>query len=248
MKTLRAVRLLGDPLRDQHRGGAAGQAHQRAASDIFPQARIYSMYGLTECKRCTYLPPEDIDRKPDERRHRHPQHRAVDRRRGRQPARRRRRSGQLVIRGATVMQGYWEKPEATREEAAPGAAARRDWCSTPATTAGSTTRATSTSSAAWTTSSSRAARRSRPKEVENALVNIPGVKEAAVIGVPDEHPRPGGEGVRGARAGRRRSTEKDIQQRVPEAARELHGARSTSRSSPELPKTTTGKIKKTDLR
>ncbi len=22
------------------------------------------MYGLTECKRCTYLPPEDIDRKP----------------------------------------------------------------------------------------------------------------------------------------------------------------------------------------
>ena len=32
--------------------------------DLFPQARIYSMYGLTECKRCTYLPPEDIDRKP----------------------------------------------------------------------------------------------------------------------------------------------------------------------------------------
>ena len=32
--------------------------------DIFPAARIYSMYGLTECKRCTYLPPKDIDRKP----------------------------------------------------------------------------------------------------------------------------------------------------------------------------------------
>ncbi|MDH4234133.1 MAG: AMP-binding protein, partial [Gallionella sp.] len=31
--------------------------------DIFPAARIYSMYGLTECKRCTYLPPKDIDRK-----------------------------------------------------------------------------------------------------------------------------------------------------------------------------------------
>ena len=31
---------------------------------IFPKARIYSMYGLTECKRCTYLPPKDLDRKP----------------------------------------------------------------------------------------------------------------------------------------------------------------------------------------
>jgi len=32
---------------------------------IFPTAKIYSMYGLTECKRCSYLPPEDIDRKPE---------------------------------------------------------------------------------------------------------------------------------------------------------------------------------------
>ena len=29
-----------------------------------PTARIYSMYGLTECKRVAYLPPELIDRKP----------------------------------------------------------------------------------------------------------------------------------------------------------------------------------------
>ncbi|RVD47759.1 AMP-dependent synthetase, partial [Mesorhizobium sp. M2D.F.Ca.ET.140.01.1.1] len=32
--------------------------------EIFSDARIYSMYGLTECKRCTYLPPEDLERKP----------------------------------------------------------------------------------------------------------------------------------------------------------------------------------------
>jgi acyl-CoA synthetase (AMP-forming)/AMP-acid ligase II len=32
--------------------------------DLFPGARIYSMYGLTECKRCTYLPPADLERKP----------------------------------------------------------------------------------------------------------------------------------------------------------------------------------------
>lgn len=32
---------------------------------IFPNAKIFSMYGLTECKRCSYLPPDDIDRKPE---------------------------------------------------------------------------------------------------------------------------------------------------------------------------------------
>src|SRR3984893_11350198 len=47
-----------------------------------------------------------------ERRDRHPEHGDVDCRRGRQ-TRGHRRSGQLVIRGATVMRGYWGKPEAT---------------------------------------------------------------------------------------------------------------------------------------
>ena len=55
-------------------------------------------------------------------------------------------------------------------------------------------------------------------------MNIEGVREAAVIGVPDEHPRPGGEGVRRARAGRARSTRARHPARVPAAARELHGA------------------------
>ena len=28
---------------------------------LFPQAQIYPMYGLTECKRCTWLPPSELD-------------------------------------------------------------------------------------------------------------------------------------------------------------------------------------------
>jgi acyl-CoA synthetase (AMP-forming)/AMP-acid ligase II len=32
---------------------------------LFPGSRIYSMCGLTEYERCTDLPPEDIDRKPE---------------------------------------------------------------------------------------------------------------------------------------------------------------------------------------
>ncbi len=31
---------------------------------VFPGARLYSIYGLTECKRCTRLPPEELDRRP----------------------------------------------------------------------------------------------------------------------------------------------------------------------------------------
>ena len=30
----------------------------------FPWATLYSMYGLTECKRVSYLPPEELDRRP----------------------------------------------------------------------------------------------------------------------------------------------------------------------------------------
>ncbi|HZQ63226.1 MAG TPA: AMP-binding protein, partial [Casimicrobiaceae bacterium] len=85
----------------------------------FPQARIFSMFGLTECKRCTYLPPEDLARKPtsvgiaipntelwlvdDHGREVGPH--AV---------------GELVIRGATVMQGYWRDPELTAQRLKPG--------------------------------------------------------------------------------------------------------------------------------
>src|SRR5581483_8542586 len=80
----------------------------------FPQARIFSMFGLTECKRCTYLPPEDLARKPtsvgiaipntelwlvdDHGREVGPEI-----------------VGQLVIRGATVMKGYWRDPELTAQ-------------------------------------------------------------------------------------------------------------------------------------
>ena len=86
---------------------------------LFPKARVYSMYGLTECKRCTYLPPADIDRKPTSVGIAIPNTELwiVDeegKRVGPNVV------GQLVIRGATVMKGYWEKPEATAAKLKPG--------------------------------------------------------------------------------------------------------------------------------
>ena len=101
-------------------GAALKSAHIGQMKVLFPQAQIFSMYGLTECKRCTYLPPEDIDSKPgsvgiaipntelwliDEEGQRIDQAHQV---------------GQLVIRGSTVMAGYWRNPQATAEKLKPG--------------------------------------------------------------------------------------------------------------------------------
>src|SRR5205823_3675582 len=35
-------------------------AHILRLQELFPRTTIYSMYGLTECKRCTYLPPGEL--------------------------------------------------------------------------------------------------------------------------------------------------------------------------------------------
>ncbi|WP_395375201.1 class I adenylate-forming enzyme family protein [Marinicella sp. W31] len=99
-------------------GAALMGRHFEIIQKHFKNAAVFSMYGLTECKRCTYLPPEFIDTKrasvgvaipnteisvinetggicePHE-------------------------IGQLVVRGGTVMQGYWNKPEKTAEKIGP---------------------------------------------------------------------------------------------------------------------------------
>jgi acyl-CoA synthetase (AMP-forming)/AMP-acid ligase II len=135
--------------------------HIKLLQGIFPKARVFSMYGLTECKRCTYLPPEDLDRKPESVGIAIPNTELwlVDEEGNRLGPN---QVGQLVIRGATVMRGYWEKPGRRPRSCAPARCPAR-WCSTRATTAASTRRATSTSSGGWTASSSHAERRSRPR-------------------------------------------------------------------------------------
>ncbi len=35
--------------------------HIRRLRELLPHAAIYSMYGLTECKRVSYMPPDQID-------------------------------------------------------------------------------------------------------------------------------------------------------------------------------------------
>ncbi len=90
-------------------GAALLERHINIIKKLFPKAKIFSMYGLTECKRCTYLPPDDIERKPESVGIAIPNTEMwiVDEEDNPLPAR---QVGQLVIRGSTVMQGYWNKP------------------------------------------------------------------------------------------------------------------------------------------
>jgi len=85
-----------------------------------------------------------------------------------------------------------------------------------------------------------------PKEVENALMNIAGVREAAVIGVPDDLL---GQAVKAFVVLDPGVTisEKDLQK---ESQKRLENfmVPKIIEIVPDLPKTTTGKIKKTDLR
>src|SRR5262249_36300767 len=94
-------------------------AHIMRLQELFPGTHIYSMYGLTECKRCTYLPPAELARRPGSVGIAIPGTEAyvVDDAGARVPHG---GTGELVIRGAHVMKGYWENPEATDRALKPG--------------------------------------------------------------------------------------------------------------------------------
>ena len=94
-------------------------AHIARLRELFPGVRLYSMYGLTECKRCTYLPPEQLDQRPGSVGIAIPNTEAFivdDNGTIVEPG----VVGELVIRGPHVMQGYWENAEATARMLRPG--------------------------------------------------------------------------------------------------------------------------------
>jgi len=163
---------------------ALPRSHIDGLRKLFPAARLYSMYGLTECKRVSYLPPEELDRRPLSIGKGMPDEEVwlVDEtgRRIEEPF----VQGELVVRGPNVMQGYWEKPEETAKMLKPG---KYPWEKTLHT--GDVfyqdeegflffvgrrddiikTRGEKVS----------------PKEIENVVCSLDGVAEAAVIGVDD---------------------------------------------------------------
>jgi acyl-CoA synthetase (AMP-forming)/AMP-acid ligase II len=165
-------------------GAVLSQRHIATIRRIFPSARIFSMYGVTECKRCTYLPPDALDRKPGSVGIAMPDTELwlvddQDRRLGPNQV------GQIVIRGPTVMRGYWEDPVETSRMLRPGP--------TPGERVLYTGDLGRLDEDGYLYFVGRMddiiksrGEKVAPKEVELVLAAIPGVKEVAVIGIADD--------------------------------------------------------------
>ena len=79
-----------------------------------PQAKPFLMYGLTEAFRSTYLPPEEVDRRPDSIGKAIPNAEILVLREDGSPCSPE-EPGELVHRGALVGMGYWNDADKTAE-------------------------------------------------------------------------------------------------------------------------------------
>ena len=99
-------------------GGAMPVATTRRLQKLLPDTRIYLMYGLTEAFRSTYLPPEEVDARPESIGKAIPNAEILvinDEGAPCAPD----EPGELVHRGALVSLGYWNDPEKTAERFKP---------------------------------------------------------------------------------------------------------------------------------
>jgi len=209
----------------------------------FAWATLFSMYGLTETKRTLYLPPDQLDQRPGSVGIAIPGTEVwLEDDNGNRlgPG----QVGELVVRGRHVMRGYWEAPQATAERYRPGPIPGERLCYT-----GDLFRMDEEGYFYFVSRKDDIIKsrgeKVAPKEVEAVLYGMQGVMEAAVVGVPDP-----------------------ILGQVPKAFLVLDGTQLTEAQvlaycrshledfmvpkyvefRDELPKTSSGKIKKTDLR
>lgn len=155
-----------------------------ALKEIFPAALIFKMYGLTECKRVSYLEPEFLESKPES------VGKAIP---GTEVFLRSQKGdvvptgkiGILYVRGSHIMSGYWNQPQLTADMLKPGPLPGEqilrtgDWFSMD--------------EEGFLYFSGRSddiiktrGEKVSPVEVENVLHGITGVQEAVVIGVADD--------------------------------------------------------------
>jgi len=93
-------------------GGAMPQPVLGALREALPTSRIFLMYGLTEAFRSTYLPPEELDRRPTSMGKAIPDTEILVINEHGKPCAPG-EVGELVHRGPTVSLGYWGAPDLT---------------------------------------------------------------------------------------------------------------------------------------
>ncbi|HUF93669.1 MAG TPA: AMP-binding protein [Candidatus Limnocylindria bacterium] len=217
--------------------------HIRRLRELFPAVAIYSMYGLTECKRVSYLPPAELDRRltsvgraiPNSEVYLVDTH---DRRLG--PG----LVGELVVRGAHVTRGYWGQPEETDARFRPGGVEGERVLYT-----GDLFRMDDEGYLYFVGREDDIIKtrgeKVSPKEVEEVLYMIPEVVEAAVMGVSDPVL---GEAIRAVVTLREgsRLTEQDVRRHCRQRLEDFMVPKYVEFAD-SLPKTPTGKIAKRSL-
>ena len=99
-------------------GGRMPRETLEALRKHLPKTKPFLMYGLTEAFRSTFLPPEEVDRRPDSIGKAIPNAEILVLREDGSPCAPN-EPGELVHRGALVGLGYWNDPEKTAERYQP---------------------------------------------------------------------------------------------------------------------------------
>jgi long-chain acyl-CoA synthetase len=165
-------------------GAALPVQHIERLRQLLPRVTIFSMFGLTECKRVGYLDPSELDRRPGSVGKAMPNCETliVDENGDEVgPG----EVGELIVRGSNVMQGYWNDPDMTGSVYRPGPYPAWRWLYS-----GDYFRRDEEGFLYFLGRKDDMIKtrgeRVSPKEVENVLCELEDVVEAAVIGMPDD--------------------------------------------------------------
>jgi acyl-CoA ligase (AMP-forming) (exosortase A-associated) len=171
-------------------GGAMQRPTLDALRRAIPKAKPFLMYGLTEAFRSTFLPPDQLERRPDSMGKAIPNAEVVVLRPdGTECAPG--EPGELVHRGALVSLGYWNDPVKTAERFKPVVSVHKGLVLTEmAVWSGDTVRRDEDGFLYFISRNDEMIKTSgyrvSPTEVEEVIYACNGVAEAAAIGVP--HP------------------------------------------------------------
>jgi acyl-CoA synthetase (AMP-forming)/AMP-acid ligase II len=149
----------------------------------FPEVALFSMYGQTECTRISYLPPDELATHPRSvgRGLKGQDHWLEDESGQRLPLG---STGQLVVSGPHVMLGYWNDAEETARKISEGPLPHTRTLHT-----GDLFRSEASGHLHFVARSDDIIKtrgeKVSPREVEDALLRLEGVRECAVLGVDD---------------------------------------------------------------
>lgn len=149
-----------------------------------PQVQLFSMYGQTECMRASFLPPDQLDARPDSVGRGLPEQEiTIIEESGKQAATG--INGELAVSGPNVMMGYWRKPEETAKVLKRGTHNNKVFLHT-----GDLFRMDGDGFLYFVSRKddiiNSCGEKVCPVQVEEVLCRLDGVLEAAVVGISDE--------------------------------------------------------------